>query len=54
MVAQEEHKGTVDARLNDTAVQSAVHINANFATSIVMAKLCGRSASKGVAEYPYA
>src|SRR5207245_2525 len=54
LVAQEKHERTRDARPNDATQWSAVHIDPRLAPGIVMAELCGRRPTEGVAEYSHA
>ena len=54
VVAQEKHERTRDARPNDATQWSAVDIDTCLAPGIVMAELCGRRPTEGVAEYSHA
>jgi hypothetical protein len=54
LVAQEEHEGLVQTRLNDAAKWTAIHIDARLAPRMLRAELCGLRPAKGVTEYPRA
>src|SRR5437764_13020036 len=50
VIAQKKHEWPIDSCLNDAAEWSAVDIDACLASRIVVAKLRGLRAAKGVAE----